>query len=71
MDPVPFCLIWGPATHEKANLIRPQICPAHGEHLKDCKRKKTAAVEETIKDIEAATDMLDLCSIAPLPPKVN
>ena len=21
-DPVPFCLIWGPATHKKANLIR-------------------------------------------------
>jgi hypothetical protein len=36
----------------------------------DCK-KKTAAVEEAIQGIEAATDMLELCSIAPRLPKAN
>ena len=37
----------------------------------DCKKKKTAAVEETIQAIEAATDMLELRSIAPRLPKAN
>jgi hypothetical protein len=36
----------------------------------DCK-KKTAAVEEAIQGIEAATDMLELRSIAPRLPKAN
>ena len=32
----------------------------------DCKKKKTAAVEEAIKAIEAATDLPEVRSIAPL-----
>jgi hypothetical protein len=37
-----------------------------GGFPEDCKKKKTAAVEEAIKAIEAATDQPPLRSIAPL-----
>ncbi len=41
-------------------------CKNEKDFPEDCKKKKTAAVEETIKAIEAATDLPELRSIAPL-----
>ena len=42
------------------------FCKNEKDFPEDCKKKKTAAVEETIKAIEAATDQSPLRSIAPL-----
>jgi len=44
-------------------------CKNEKDFPEDCKKKKTAAVEETIQAIEAATDLPELRSIAPLLPK--
>ena len=42
------------------------FCKNERDFPDDCKKKKTAAVEEAIKVIEAATDLPELRSIAPL-----
>ena len=45
-------------------------CKNEKDFPEDCK-KKTAAVEDAIQAIEAATDTPELRSIAPLLPKAN
>jgi hypothetical protein len=42
------------------------FCKNEKDFPEDCKREKTAAVEEAIKAIEAAADLPELRSIAPL-----
>ena len=46
-------------------------CKTEPNFPEDCRRKKTAAVEDAIKSIEAATDQPPLRSIAPLLPKAD
>jgi HEAT repeat protein len=46
-------------------------CKTEKDFPEDCRKKKTAAVEDAIKAIEAATDQPQLRSIAPLLPKEN
>jgi len=42
------------------------LCKNEKDFPEDCKRKKTAAVEEAIQAVEAATDLPTLRRIAPL-----
>lgn len=45
------------------------LCKNEKDFPEDCKRKKTAAVEEAIQAVEAATDLPELRSLAPRPGK--
>ena len=47
------------------------LCRNERDFPEDCKKKKTAAVDDAIKAIEAATDRPDLRSIAPLLKKAD
>jgi tetratricopeptide (TPR) repeat protein len=47
------------------------LCRNERDFPEDCKKKKTAAVEDAIKAIEAATDRPDLRSIAPMLQKAD
>jgi len=47
------------------------FCKTERDFPDDCKKKKTAAVEDAIKAIEAAKDQPELRSIAPLLPKAG
>ena len=47
------------------------FCKNEKDFPEDCRKRKTAAVEEAIKAIEAATDLPEVRSIAPLLPKTD
>jgi hypothetical protein len=47
------------------------FCKNEKDFPKDRRKKETAAVEEAIKAIEAATDLPELSSITPLLPMAN
>ncbi len=63
--------LYGAAAKELLPDLRELVtfCKNEKDFPEDCKKKKTAAVEEAIKAIEAATDQPELRSIAPLLPK--
>ena len=65
--------LYGAAAKELLPDLRELVtfCKNEKDFPEDCKKKKTAAVEEAIKAIEAATDLPELRSIAPLLPKAN
>lgn len=65
--------LYGVAAREVLPDLRELVtfCRNEKNFPEDCKRKKTAAVEEAIKAIEAATEKPELRSIAPLLQKAN
>ena len=65
--------LYGAAAKEVLPDLRELVtfCKNEKDFPEDCKKKKTAAVEEAIQAIEAATDMPKLRSIAALLPKAD